>query len=334
MMSDDSMAGAGTMVNVGGPFREERGVGADMGQSKTRPRKAKTTTTEPTSVQPSAPTPADRAPQTHTFAYSQKSPYAACTCGVEQDMALQDGKAVRLYRAPGLAWSPTVAICPKYVAPVEQPIPEDSYAAPDIRVAAAVAVQEQAGARGEGSLVAALRKANPGMFEPEIIGGTDVDEAAKMVDLTVACSPVLRACRGGIFPRSWEESAALVPLEAMPLDGDRYRVFYEEGPRDEPVEVVKVMRARYLLQRAEIAKALYHMDSRDRERWARLYKITWLPPKDSPLHKQMMTGEPISIKREGDAPVDMLAVLRALSTPGAEVPAVCPTIEQGAKSDV
>ena len=55
--------------------------------------------------------------------------------------------------------------------------------------------------------------------------------------------------------------------------------------------------------------------------------VPWVPPVDSPLDKMAQDGVPyISIPRNGDAPIDFAAVMSMLSTPGAEVPAVCPVL--------
>lgn len=64
-----------------------------------------------------------------------------------------------------------------------------------------------------------------------------------------------------------------------------------------------------------------------KERWMKLYRITYVPPAGSPL-AAMAQGRisMILIPRNGDAPVDFVAVMKALSTPGGEVPKVCPTL--------
>lgn len=265
--------------------------------------------------EPAAATPAEHHPQTHAFAYGADN-VMRCPCGAEQELKLVDGKAARVYRADAATpWGPAIAVCPKYVPP-----------APPAPPPAKEASKEQGGLAK--ALTDALRKQNPGMFEPEIIDGCDVEKAAEDVMLDVACSPVLRRARAGVCPESDERAAAMVPIEVSPLGGDMYRVFFEEGPRDMPAEMVKIMRARFLLQRQALSKALYQMHEPARSRWAKLYNITWLPPEGSPLHQQMMTGEVITIPRDGDAPVDFLAVMKQLSTPGATIPAVCPTLPQ------
>lgn len=303
------------------------------------PRKKTVKVTAP--VPDAAPLDGASYPQTHTFAYRPGSEAMSCECGAEQDLRLVDGKAARFYRAAGGAWGRSIDVCPKHIAPTP-----GQYEPPDWRPAESIGEDHYAStgtaadradapdARTRQEIRADLARLNPHLADvlaPEIIDGCDVDEAAEDVDLEIACSPVLRRARAGIYPEGDERAAAMIPIEVSPLGDDKYRVFFEEGPRDVDAETVKVMRARYLLQRGALSKALYQIPEPRRSRWAKLYKITWLPPKGSPLHRQMMTGEPITIPNPGGKPVDFLAVMRALSTPGAAIPDVCPTLAEAAE---
>lgn len=289
-----------------------------------RPRKPKKTdpaspptTTAPSPAAPVAPPPPDHHPQTHSFAYGASGEVMVCPCGAECQLVLRDKKAVRVYRAGAdAAWGEAIGVCSKYVPPAPPPpVP----VAPD---------PHSTDAPGDafGGLLAALREQHPEAFAPEMIGRSDVDEAANDVMLDVAYSPVLPH-RLPADPLS-SVGDALLPVEATALGEDKYRVYLPEGPRDVDAATLRVMRARYLLTRGELARALYSMGPQAREKWARLYHITWLPPAGSPLATMIQSGQsgPISIPRDGDKPIDVAALTRVLSTPGAAIPAVCPTL--------
>lgn len=268
-----------------------------------RPRKPKKTdttspptTTAPTPEAPAAPPPPppDHHPQTHSFAYGASGEVMTCPCGAECRLVLRDKKAVRVYRSGAdAAWGEAVGVCPKYVPPAPPPrVPVDLD-------------QPSTDAPGDafGGLLAALREQHP-----------------------EACSPVLPHRLPDAPPGVAGD--ALLPVEATALGEDKYRVYLPEGPRDVDAATLRVMRARYLLTRGELARALYNMAPVAREKWARLYQITWLPPARSPL-AALVQGHhsgPISIPRDGDKPVDAVALFRVLSTPGAAIPSVCPTL--------
>lgn len=275
-----------------------------------RPKKS-----APKTETPAAPTvaafPPEHRPETHSFAYRDGAASMTCVCGAEQELRLVDGKAARMYRASTTAaWGRAIDVCPKYVAPV---VSESQTSGPE----------ESSLVSG---LMAALEKEYPDAFAPEIVDGSDVEKTAAMVDLTAACSPVLPH-RAPKDPLSGVGDA-LLPVECSPLDGDMYRVYFAEGPRDVSADQVKIMRARFLLRKGELSRVLITMnDQVRRQRLMELYQIHWVPPAGSPL-AAMAQGRVrmISIPRDGDAPVDIMAVMKALSAPGGEIPTVCPTL--------
>lgn len=287
------------------------------------------------------PQPENHAP-THQWAYRNSGKYMTCPCGAEQDVRLVDGKAARFYRMPPSDWAQSVAVCPNHAARVAPPPEEPTVAAPepDLPMAPTVdwrpteTIPEdhyalEVPTRPEKSLRTLLEEQYPEAFAPEIIDGHDVEKAAEDVDLDIACSPVLphRAQRDPLAGAG----DTLIPVEVTPLGGGMYRVYYHEGPRDVDAESVKIMRARFLLQRGALSRALYQMDPDRRGRWMRLYRITWLPPAGSPLATITQSGSPITIKIEEGKAVDFVALMRTLSTPGAAVPEVCPSLQDGAE---
>jgi len=257
--------------------------------------------------------PPEHHPETHNFGYRDGASCMTCLCGAEQELRLIDGKAARMYRLTSTApWSRAVDVCAKYVppAPPKAERPES---------------QKEASGVLDG-FTAALMEQYPDAFAPEIVDGSDVEKTAEMVDLSDVCSPVLPH-RAPHDPLSGMGDS-LIPVECSPLGGDMYRVYYAEGPRDVGAKEVKRMRARFLLRRGELSTALITMkDPVRRAHLMKLYRITWVPPAGSPL-AAMAHGRVnmISIPRDGDAPVDFEAVMKALTTPGGEVPKVCPTL--------
>lgn len=306
-----------------------------------KPRKPRAKKLDVTKAGEAAPTtplpPPENMATTHTFVYGDGR-YATCACGAQNDVRIAaGGKTARFYRAPEETdWQPTIARCARYVAPpppVEKPKPEPR----------ARRTREQRQRDRE-----EMAKANPdlaaaGAFDAEIISGCDVEDAAEDVDLTIAFSPVLpRALPrsvGGIYGPgcSLEEQqhAAMIPVEVAEIGDGRYRVYgsrfgvYSTGPDmcEVGADELRVMRARFLLQRGALQKQLPRLGKETRERWMRLYHIAWMPPEGSPLAEQIQTAAVITIPRHGDEPVDFLAVMRALSTPGAVVPDTCPVID-------
>lgn len=307
-----------------------------------KPRKPRAKKLDATKAGEAAPTtplppPAEDASRTHTFVYGEGR-YATCACGAQNDVRLAvGGKTARFYRAPEETdWQPTIARCAKYVAP--PPPPPVVVEAPRPRL-----TPEERQARRE-----RLAKANPdmaavGAFDPEIILGCDVEDAADDVDLTVAFSPVLvrplPKSAGSIYGPgcSLEEQrqAAMIPVEATDLGNGRYRVYGDRfgifstglGMCDVNADELRVMRARFLLQRGALQRQLPRLDVATRERWMRLYKIHWMPPEGSPLAEQIQTGEPITIHRDEAELVDYVALIAALSTAGAVVPDTCPVVD-------
>lgn len=291
--------------------------------------------------------PAEHRPETHSFAYRDGASCMTCLCGAEQELRLVDGKAARMYRASSaVPWCRAIDVCSQYVPPAppkaEEPaspwqmepvqmmpgldfneprIPEDDYARPD----------PDAPPNRDPTLLESFEKAlkeqYPEAFAPEIVDGSDVEKTAEMVDLDIECSPVLPH-RSPTDPLSGPGDT-LIPVECSALGEGMYRIYYPEGPRDVPADTVKRMRARFLLRRGELSRALIEKDGDPvvKQRWMKLYRIPSVPPAGSPL-AAMMQGRVrmISIPRDGDAPVDFAAVMKALSTPGGEVPKVCPTL--------
>ena len=294
---------------------------------------------------PSKATAAESPPEnyapTHQWAYRSSGKYMTCPCGAEQDVRLVDAKPARFYRMPPGDWARSVAVCPVR-ARVTPPPEEPAAAEPDLPMAPTVdwrpteTIPEdyyalEVPTRPEKSLRTLLEEQYPEVFAPEIIDGCDVEKAAEALDLDIACSPVLPhraprdplACAGD----------TLIPVEATPLGEGMYRVYYHEGPRDVDAESVKIMRARFLLQRGALSRALYQMDPDLRGRWMQRYRITWMPPAGSPLAALVQSGSrgPITIKIEEGKSVDFVALMRTLAAPGAAVPEVCPALPDGAE---
>ena len=251
-------------------------------------------------------------PATHKYTFDQARSYSVCRCGAEQDMVVRAGAALRLYRkAPKEAWAEAIGPCPKSAGVIAPPSPAP---APPPPRAASTAVA---------GLESALRKQFPAAFEPELIDGYDVEQAAKAVMLDVAFSPVL------------DRRDARIPVDAVALGDGSYRVFRKEKsgagqPIDVSAESLRVMRARFLLVQGAAIRRLPTMDPEQRQWVEKTFfprgDVPWVPPAGSPLAEQAWTGEPIVIPREGDGEVDIVAVFRALATPGGAVPAVCPVL--------
>lgn len=300
----------------------------------------------PTEPVPVVAVPPEHRPETHSFAYRDGASCMTCLCGAEQELRLVDGKAARMYRASSaVSWCRAIDVCalslvvvppppPTPPVPEEEPvqlmpgldfneprIPEDDYAMPD----------PDAPPNRDPTLLESFEKAlkeqYPEAFAPEIVDGSDVEKTAEMADLDAGCSPVLPH-RAPTDPLSGMGDT-LIPVECSALGEGMYRIYYPEGPRDVSADTVKLMRARFLLRRGELSRALTTMgdDPVRKERWMKLYRITYVPPAGSPL-AAMAQGRisMILIPRNGDAPVDFVAVMKALSTPGGEVPKVCPTL--------
>ena len=171
----------------------------------------------------------------------------------------------------------------------------------------------------------------PESFGPEVVDGCNVvDIAREMVDLTVAHSPVIH------------RRDSLIASDVAELEGGRYRVFIadeQSSTLDVSADALKVMRARWLLWRGPILRSWHDLHARVQESLSReffLGDMPWIPPKGSPLDRLARgeTSNPLTIPRDGDAPVDVAALFTTLATPGAEVPAVCPTIPGGVTTGV
>jgi hypothetical protein len=280
-------------------------------KSLTKPR----TKTLAKQDQPSAPA-EPQAPvvshhQTHKFSFDPDKSYQACVCGAEQNLVLRNGASVRLYRSRTLGtWEPAIEACPQSAGVIVAPTPPTK--APPTPASSVVSGLEKA-----------LRGAYPEAFAPEIIQGRDVEEMAKMVTLEDVCSPVL----------SHRDSRS--PVDVTDLGGGQYRIYddaYHDGAsgvHDVSVDVLKVMRARYLLARGAILQAMPTMTERERENVTRGFfkgKEQWFPPAGSPL--ATMGRGPITIPRVGNGPIDFEAVMKALTTPGGAIPTVCPTLAE------
>ena len=158
---------------------------------------------------------------------------------------------------------------------------------------------------------------------PETIDGCDVHTIAReMVDLDVAFSPVV------------VERDSVDATEVVALDGGLYRVTVLDRTMDVTRAELCVMRARWLLRRGVIMRSWHDLPvDAQRALTARFFlgRAPWVAPKGSPLDRLARgeIGNPITIARDGDAPIDFAALTEILSTPGAEVPPVCPTAPSG-----
>lgn len=171
------------------------------------------------------------------------------------------------------------------------------------------------------NLARALSKHLP-QEAPETIDGQVVAETADDVMLDVAYSPVLA------------QIDTIQPSDVTALEGGRYRVYMDGRTTDVSADVLRVMRARYLLRRGEILRRWHDLDGETQSRATAVFfqgKLPWIAPRGSMLDKlnRGEVGNPISIPRDGDAPVDFAAIFTALATPGGEVPAVCPVVTDG-----
>lgn len=228
---------------------------------------------------------------------------------------LRDGKAVRVYRQGTGAWDTSVEACSRPAGvPAKSPAPPVE-TPPDAQADQPVS-----------SFMKVLLEFNPGMLEPELIDGRDVNETADMVDLDVAYSPVL------------ERRDDIHPVDATALGDGRYRVYgtgYRHAGHDGATDVdagsLKVMRARYLLRRGEIMRTMPYADPEMRKRIERTFwpkgDVPYTPPAGSPLAEMgRLRQSKITIPRNGDAPIDFAALIKSLSTPGAPIPDVAPTL--------
>lgn len=238
-----------------------------MPKAKTKPKPSPNPSSD--LVASTAPTgPIENHARTHSFAYG-KGRYAACECGVEEDLMEREGKLVRLYRAPGGEWSEGAAMCPKYVAPPPA-------AAPPTPVF---------------------------LFDDEVIDGAKVADYAAMVELDIAYSPVLplpgEEKPDGVFgPGVYHWNT---PVEVTPTQGGSYmlaptdRLGNPTLARAYPLlvaegtvspETLKVWRARYLLRRGAWAKKVHTLPNGERQQVAHAFDLgAVLAMGDSPLGK-------------------------------------------------
>ncbi len=130
----------------------------------------------------------------------------------------------------------------------------------------------------------------------EVIDESFVEDAAKDVELEIACSPVM-------FSRISRE-----PSECTALDGGRYRVYFDGVPYDVSESAAKRMRARFLLLRGQLYRLLPKMDPEQRARIERLWfgGGVFVPVEGSMLWDVMQTGKPLSIDLEGRDPIAVL----------------------------
>lgn len=266
------------------------------------------------------PTPEPSFPETHAFAFAPSATYAACACGAERDLVIRHGMTARIYRMQRTdTWSSDIVACPKNAGVKASP-PEPVKAAPPAPFVATDPGPTK-------PFVVHIGETRT-VIEPEFIEGHDVVRTAGMVDLSIECSPVVY-CR-----------ESMLACDVSLLDDGRYRVHVHPDEIDSrcagqaldlAASSVRVMRARWLLLRDVFMRDAARMDQRTRTVVERSLfhrgNVPYIPPVDSPLDKMAQGGVPyISIPRNGDAPVDFGAVMAMLSTPGAEVPAVCPVL--------
>jgi len=287
-----------------------------MAKTTTKRRKATAETPDP-----AAPPPAQEPsfPETHAFAFAPSATYATCACGAERDLVIRHGMTARIYRMQRTdTWSSDIVACPKS-AGVKAPPPDPVKPAPPAPFTATDP--------GPTRPISVWLGDQGHVIDPEFIDGHDVVRTAGMVDLSIECSPVVY------------RSGSMLACDVTPLDDGKYRVHVhpEEDSRsaglvlDLDAASVRVMRARWLLLRGNFMRDAARMDPRTRAVVERSLfprgNVPWIPPVDSPLDKMAQGGVPyISIPRDGDAPIDFGAVMSMLSTPGAEVPAVCPVL--------
>jgi hypothetical protein len=261
------------------------------------------------------------------FAYPDVGRFAVCACGAERDMAVQGGRTVRLYRQVSTApWDPWIAPCSKYVPPAPPPpLPPP--------------VESDAATVSTDALPSTVWKAfhvdfgrGPETVDlTEVIDGQDLDH--------VAADPTLEQVivEHGIFSPVLTSRDAVVPVEVTALDGHQYRVYDVYNPRSggyQPRDVglaeLKRMRARYLLRRGLLLRHLPDMEESERLRICKAFfpkGAPYIPPAGSPLAALSKTGGPLVILRSPEgAPVDFAELMRVLTTPGAEIPTVCPTL--------
>lgn len=223
---------------------------------------------------------------------------SACKhCGAESEVRLVDGRVQRSFRRPGGEWLPEL-LCLRPAAANPPPVQAPAASKPSDAVSGIVAV---------------LKKQYPEAFAPEIIGGHDVREAAKSVDLDVECSPVL-----------WRQGSRH-PAQVSLLEDGRYRVHpseddlenwsYTSGTYvDVSAEELRVMRARFLLVRAELYRTLHLLPPKMRETIESLFFPggVFVPASGSRLAEVMATGQPLTIQLEnGKTHAQVLAELLA-----------------------
>lgn len=149
---------------------------------------------------------------------------------------------------------------------------------------------------------ARMRTAYPDAFKPEVIDGCGVRDAAEDVDLSVECSPVLF------------RSGSRMPAHTVALEGGSYRVYLSADDQetwrgrtdslDVSADELRTMRARYLLFRGAVHRALPLMPPEMRARMER----TWfpggvfVPTPGSRLAEVIATGKPLSVELKDGGP--------------------------------
>lgn len=130
----------------------------------------------------------------------------------------------------------------------------------------------------------------------EIVDGSSVEDAAKDVDLEIACSPVM-------FSRISSE-----PSECTPLDGGLYRVYLDGVPYDVSEAAAKRMRARFLLLRGQLYRLLPKMDPKQRAQIERLWfgGNAFVPAEGSILRQVTDSGNPVTIELDGRDPLEVI----------------------------
>ncbi|MFO0801442.1 MAG: hypothetical protein U0804_28585 [Gemmataceae bacterium] len=135
-------------------------------------------------------------------------------------------------------------------------------------------------------LLAALQKLIP----TEVIDGTSVDDAAGLVDLSVAHTPVVENPAGDNYQFRIQR-----PVEVQKWSGGRWAVMYRERKdfRRVTEDEVKVMRARYLLLRGYYYRSFRHLPYPGQREVTAWYfpDGLWLPEAGSDLAKAMGVKE-------------------------------------------
>lgn len=185
-------------------------------------------------------------------------------CGAESEVVLVSGTAVRRFRRPGGEWLAEL-VC--LSAPAPEPPPRVHNDPTPITFVP-----------GGGFIVGP---------EDETIDGASLNDTVKMVDLSVAFSPVL-VIGGEFLPQGLyvgSERELNVPVEVQLVEGG-YGLLHEDlfgrptihaplaplGP-----DVIARMRCRYLLQRGAWTKKILTLAPREQERVAAAFAISWVP---------------------------------------------------------